>query len=224
MTDRFAETVATIAHELRSPLTSIKGFSSTLVSKWDRFNDDQKRQFIETINADADRMGRIIGEVLDLARLESDRLELNVTSQRVADLLKRALQRQGGRPGTERVRIDVDPETSVMADADHMTTVFTHLIENGVKYSEDGEVLVAARSDRDGVAITVTDQGQGIAADRIPGLFEAGSGIGTHTPYGSGLGLRLSRSLVERHGGTLTVTSEEGEGSQFEVKLPADTS
>ena len=223
MTDRFAETVATIAHELRSPLTSIKGFSSTLVSKWDRFNDDQKRQFIETINTDADRMGRIIGEVLDLARLESGRLELNVTSQQVNDLLKRALQRQSTRPGTERVTIEVDPEASVMVDADQMTTVFMHLIENGVKYSEDGEVRVVTRSDEDAIAIIFTDQGQGIAAERIAGLFDGASSTGTHTPYGSGLGLRLSRSLVERHGGTLTVTSEEGKGSEFEVKLPVES-
>jgi signal transduction histidine kinase len=74
---RIADMISKIAHELRSPLTSVKGFSSMLIAKWDRFTDEQRRQFVETIHADAERMGRIVSEVLDLARMEAGRLQLN---------------------------------------------------------------------------------------------------------------------------------------------------
>jgi signal transduction histidine kinase len=221
MTDPFAETISKIAHELRSPLTSIKGFSSTLASKWERFNDDQKKQFVETISTDADRMGRIIGEVLDLARLQAGRMELNVHEHSVADVIKRAMHKQQTRPGSERVRIELDPAVTLVGDLDHLETVLGHLIENAIKYSEDGEVMVTAHQDPSGTFISVSDNGQGISSDRFEDLFDGPSSIGTHTPYGSGLGLYLSRSIVERHGGTIAVTSEQGSGSVFEVTLPA---
>src|ERR671910_1340909 len=95
MTDdapRFAELISKIAHELRSPLTSVKGFSATLVKRWDRFTDEQKLQFVETIHADAERMGRIVSEVLDLARLETGRFELNPTAVNAKATVDRAVE------------------------------------------------------------------------------------------------------------------------------------
>src|SRR5918994_5081612 len=89
---RFADLISKIAHELRSPLTSVKGFSATLVKRWDRFTDDQKLQFVETIHSDAERMGRIVSEVLDLARLESGRLEIHPADVEIAPIARQSAE------------------------------------------------------------------------------------------------------------------------------------
>src|SRR5688572_15300924 len=92
---RFAEMISKIAHELRSPLTSIKGFSSTLTQRWDRFTDEQRFQFVETIHADSERMGRIVSEVLDLARIESGRLQLSPRPTSVSGVAETATEHVG---------------------------------------------------------------------------------------------------------------------------------
>src|ERR687895_1197766 len=112
---RFAEMISKIAHELRSPLTSVKGFSATLLKRWDRFNDEQRLQFVETIHADAERMGRIISEVLDLARLESGRLELHPDDVQVAAVARKAVEQLGSGP-EDRVVVDIDSSVVVHAD------------------------------------------------------------------------------------------------------------
>src|SRR5688572_10253322 len=104
---RFAEMISKIAHELRSPLTSVKGFSATLLNRWDRFDDEQRKQLVETIHADAERMGRIVTEVLDLARIESNRIELHTTDVPLAELCQEALQDSAVHGGSARVTIDV---------------------------------------------------------------------------------------------------------------------
>src|SRR3712207_2735425 len=88
----FAELISKIAHELRSPLTSVKGFSATLVKRWDRFTDEQRLQFVETIHSDAERMGRIVSEVLDLARLEANRLEIHPVEVAVAGIARQSAE------------------------------------------------------------------------------------------------------------------------------------
>src|ERR671910_32073 len=111
MTDdapRFAELISKIAHELRSPLTSVKGFSATLVKRWDRFTDEQKLQFVETINSDAERMGRIVSEVLDLARLESGRLELHRTEIDLSAIAAKAAEHLKDLPGADRVKVEIE--------------------------------------------------------------------------------------------------------------------
>lgn len=218
---RFAEMISTIAHDLRSPLTSIKGFSQTLVSRWERFEDEQKRQLVETISHDAERMARIISEVVDLARLEAGRLELDRRLVAVAEVAEQARGRL--RPqGAGRIRVSVPDDVAVDADPDRLQAVLSHLLENGVKHSDEGEVvLTAARRDQE-VAIAVTDGGVGIPRERIGSIFEGPDPSGGHAvPTGSGLGLYLTRRIVEAHGGRIGVSSEPGKGSRFEVTLPA---
>jgi len=220
----FAELISKIAHELRSPLTAVQGFSGTLVKRWDRFGDEQRLQLIETIHSDAVRMGRIITEVLDLARLETGRLQLNPAQTSVAEIAKRARGNVTRLPGAERVAVEIDGEVTAWADPARLENVLTALIENAVKFSDEGAVHVGAEERADGtVEIAVEDHGEGIPEERIPGLFSGPSAAGASaaTPSGSGLGLYLSRRLVEAHGGSIGVTSRPGEGSRFVVTLPA---
>ncbi len=218
----FAELISKIAHELRSPLTAVKGFSSTLVSRWDRFTDEQRRELVGVINADADRMGRIVAEVLDLARLETGRMELRRSDAPVKALAEKALQDRSNLEGSDRVQLEVPEDVYAWVDPDRFLHVVTNLIENAIKFSEDGAILVRAQRVGDETLFEVQDQGVGIASDRVSTVFDGPGPTGQRsTPSGTGLGLYLSRRLIEAHGGTIDVESRLGEGSTFRVKVAA---
>jgi signal transduction histidine kinase len=224
MTDQvsFAELISKIAHELRSPLTSVKGFSSTLVSRWDRFTDEQRRELVGVIHSDAERMGRIVSEVLDLARLESGRLELRRVQAELAPIAARAFEDRSSLAGAERVKLEVPEGVTAWVDPDRFLHVASNLIENAIKFSDDGSILVTVRSEGHETLFEVEDQGVGIASDRIDGIFSGPGPTGQRsTPSGTGLGLYLSRLLIEAHGGELEVQSELGQGSKFTARLPA---
>jgi signal transduction histidine kinase len=220
---RIADMISKIAHELRSPLTSVKGFSAMLVSRWDRFTDEQRFQFVETIHADAERMGRIVTEVLDLARMEAGRLELHPVTVPVPGVVQKALDRLSELPGAERIETRIPPELTVWADAERLEGVIANLIENGVKFSDNGPVLITASSGPEAmVSISVSDEGVGIAPNDLEHVFAGPGGTTSRsTPSGSGLGLYLSKGLIEAHGGSITVESKLTKGSVFTVTLPA---
>lgn len=221
---RFAEMISKIAHELRSPLTSVKGFSSTLIKRWDKFSDEQKFQFVETINADADRMSRIVSEVLDLARLETGRFELHATGVELKPIAEKASMHHATLPGADRVVVEVPEGLKAWADADRLGHILSNLVENSIKFSDEGPIRVSARSLDDGhVELAVSDRGVGIEPERIEGVFSGPAPHGQRaTPSGTGLGLYLSRRLVEAHGGSITVDSELDKGSTFTVVLTAE--
>jgi signal transduction histidine kinase len=220
---RFAEMISKIAHELRSPLTSVKGFSATLIKRWDKFTDEQRFQFVETIHHDADRMGRIVSEVLDLARLETGRLELHSQLINVAAIAEQAVGHHSSLPGAERVTLEIDEGLTAWADPERIGHVVSNMIENAVKFSDEGPIIVSGRKADDGmVEIVVSDQGVGIEAERLSGIFSGPAPHGQKaTPSGTGLGLYLTRRLVEAHGGSIDVESELEKGSTFVVRLPA---
>jgi signal transduction histidine kinase len=221
MTDnaRYADMISKIAHELRSPLTSVKGFSATLVQRWDRFTDEQRLQFIETIHHDAERMGRIVSEVLDLARLEAGRLELQVQPTRLRDVAEKAVANHSDLGGAERVRVEVPEDAVVQADPERLGHALSNLVENAIKFSDEGAIVVASRADGE---ITVSDEGVGIAEEQVGEVFAGPAPDAQKSgPSGTGLGLYLTRRLVEAHGGTISVESSVGKGSTFTIKLPA---
>lgn len=219
----FAELISKIAHELRSPLTSIKGFSSTLVKRWDRFDEGQRLQFVETILADAERMGRIVSEVLDLARLETGRLELHPSRADLQAIAKNALAHVSQLPGAERVNIDVPADLTAWADPDRLERILSNLVENAIKFSDEGPITVTGERDKDVVRLSVSDRGVGIEKERLGDIFSGPSSEArAATPHGSGLGLYLTDRLVRAHGGTLEVKSQEGAGSTFTVELPVE--
>jgi signal transduction histidine kinase len=216
-----AELISKIAHELRSPLTSVKGFSSMLLTRWDRFTDEQRYQFVETIAADAERMGRIVTEVLDLARMESGRLELHRTMVDVRPLIEAAAARSAELPGADRVVVEVEDGLTAWADAERLESVVSNLIENAIKFSDDGAVTIAGRGVDSNTVISVSDKGVGIASELLPHVFSGPTQIGGRaTPSGSGLGLYLSRGLIELHDGRIDADSAPGKGSTFTVTLP----
>ena len=219
----FAELISKIAHELRSPLTSVKGFSATLVKRWDRFTDEQRLQFVETIHSDAERMGRIVSEVLDLARLEANRLEIHPRDTAIAEVAEQSAQHLAGLAGGDRVTVAVDPGLTAFVDPERLGHMLRALIENAIKFSDEGTIEISAQRVNGQVEIKVADQGIGIQADRIDALFSGPGPTGQRSgPSGTGLGLYLTRRLAEAHQGRIEVSSEQEKGSVFTLYLPAE--
>ena len=219
-----ADLVCTVAHELRSPLTSVKGFTATLLAKWGRFTDDQKRVMLETVNADADRVTRLITELLDVSRLESGRMEVHRQLVDVPDRVRKIIAgRAACGEAEDRFRLEVRdglPETWL--DADKIDQILVNLIENAVRHGAGNVTTVVEPAEIDGnaaVAVSVRDQGEGIAPDVAPRVFRQfwrGKRRG-----GTGLGLYIVKGLVEAHGGTITVQPAPGRGAEFRFTVPA---
>jgi PAS domain S-box-containing protein len=218
-----SEVISAVAHELRSPLTSVKGFTSTLLHRWDRFDDDHKKHLLATINADADRVTRLIGELLDVSRIEAGRLPLARRMINLDDIASRVVERI--RPRAENHQIAYEfPEQfpRVYADSDKIEQVLTNLVENAVKYTPGGLVKVVGTLQDAMVVVTVTDEGEGIAQEHRFQVFHKffREGGQAQNP-GTGLGLYISKGLVEAHGGRIWVENGAGnKGAIFSFTLP----
>jgi len=221
-----SDLVATVAHELRSPLTGVKGFVQALLNRWDRLNDDQKKLMLETVSADSDRLSRLIAELLDVARIDTGRLQMYPRPSDAGVLMARIVDSVAA--GTARpvsLRLE-DGLPDVLADPDKFTQVFVNLVENGVRHGE-GEVAVQVRALQpgedaalaEGVVVIVDDQGEGIPVDlrrRVFTKFWKGGARG-----GSGLGLYIVGGLTKAHGGTVTIDDAPGGGARIIVTWPA---
>lgn len=220
---RFAEMISKIAHELRTPLTSVKGFSSTLITRWDRFSDEQRLELVTTIHADAERMARVVSEVVDLARIESNSLELHKVEVALAGLVEKAVEQVAPLQGSDRIHSAIPEGLMIKADPERLRHVIFNLVENAVKFSEEGPITVTGEVTERGALVLVSDEGVGIPADLIADIFSGpGPHSGAATPLGTGLGLYLSKRIAQLHGGELTVGSTEGSGSVFQLSLPQD--
>lgn len=218
-----SEVISAVSHELRSPLTSVKGFTKTLLDKWDRFDDETRKHFLLTINSDADRVTRLITELLDVSRIEAGRLQLRRHMIQIKEIAQRVADRIQPRAEAHRITISFPEEfPQVFADQDKVEQVLTNLIENAVKYTESGLVAVAAAVEDSIVKICVTDQGEGIPPDHrlqvFGKFFRRGERAGN--PSGTGLGLYISKGLVEAHGGRIWVDEAPGGGAMFAFTLP----
>ncbi|WP_030251925.1 sensor histidine kinase [Streptomyces violens] len=222
-----AELIATVAHELRSPLTSVKGFTATLLQKWERFTDDQKRLMLETVDADANRVTRLIAELLDISRIDSGRLEVRRQRVDMASAVRRHVQAQttaGQRPDRFLIRM-LEPLPDMWADPDKVDQVLGNLLENAVRHGEGTVTIEVAptpmTTGAEGTTVTVSDEGPGIPEESMSRVFTRfwrGSKRG-----GTGLGLYIVKGIVEAHGGTITVGRTPAGGAQFRFTLPVGT-
>ncbi|HEY8201698.1 MAG TPA: ATP-binding protein [Actinomycetota bacterium] len=219
-----SETISAVSHELRSPLTSVKGFTATLLNRWDRLDDETKKHLLYTIDTDADRVTRLIGELLDVSRLEAGRLYLRRQMVCIAQVARRVVERAG--PLSSKHTIETDfPETfpEVYADPDKIQQVLTNLVENALKYTPGGRVCVTGSYADDMVRVAVADEGEGIAAEHRKQVFSKFFGRIGGSPTGTGLGLYITKGLVEAHGGRIWVEDAPGGGAVFAFTLPVAT-
>lgn len=217
-----AELVSTVAHELRSPLTSVKGFTATLLTKWERFNDEQKKLMLQTVNSDADRVTRLISELLDVSRIEAGRLELRKQVVDIPAVVRRDVDaRVAAGESPDRFRVEVTGELPEMwVDPDKLAQVIGNLVENAVRHG-GGTVTIAVTARDGGAEVTVSDEGDGIptqALGRIFTKFWRGGSRG-----GTGLGLYIAKGIVEAHGGTIEAGRAPDGGAVLRFTLPAGT-
>lgn len=215
-----SDLVSTVSHEIRSPLTSVKGFTRTLLAKWDRFTDEQKRQMLATVDADADRVTRLLGELLDVSRIDAGRLRLQRRMADVGELVQGVVDRLAVAGDEERLAVEgLEGLPALYADPDKLEQVITNLVENALKYGE-GTVRVAAQVSDDTVALTVSDHGPGIPEEDLSAVFTKFFSRSGERRSGTGLGLYITRGIVEAHGGRIWAESPPGEGARFTVALP----
>ena len=224
-----ADLVSMVAHELRSPLTSVKGFTATLLAKWDRFTDEQKLLMLATVNADADRVTRLLSELLDVSRIDAGRLELRRQVVDVPAAVRRVVAgsvASGEHEG--RFQVQVAGELPEMwLDPDKLDQVLHNLVENALRHG-DGTVTVrvqAVGADsgaefESGAVVTVADEGDGIPEETAARVFTKFWRGGARRG-GTGLGLFIAKGIVEAHGGTIAAGRSESGGAEFRFSLPA---
>ena len=219
-----SDLVATVAHELRSPLTGVKGFVATLLTRWDRLNDDQKKLMLSTVNSDADRLSRLIVELLDVARIDTGRLSLYPRPLDFTEAVDRVLT--SVRAGTGRtIVLDAAPELPrVFADPDKFVQVVTNLVENAVRHGEGIVTITLEPLGPDdvfpGVRMHVDDEGEGISPGIRSRVFTKFWKHGTRG--GSGLGMYIVHGLVKAHGGSVEISDAPTGGARITVLWPAD--
>lgn len=218
--------VATVSHELRTPLTAIKGYVSNLLAGVIGALPDKAVSYIRRIDHNADRLTRMISGLLDLARIEAGQITLCVSPVVLSDVVKEVVDGLQSLSREKRIGVSSHSEDlpAIQADRDKLFQVLANLLHNALKFTPmHGHVDIGlARTPDGGVEVTVRDTGRGIPADKLEKVFERFYRLTTLESEGggAGLGLAITKSLVELHGGRIWAHSTCGEGSQFTFRLP----
>jgi two-component system phosphate regulon sensor histidine kinase PhoR len=223
--DEKSDFVATISHELRTPMTAVFGAATTLLHRERELDEQQRRQLLEVIEAEARRLSHITEEVLLTSKLDREEVRIARDKVDVAEVVPATVEAMASRV-SEAVTIELDIERDLGAasgDRDRVQQVVLNLLDNAVKYGGGSGVSVRVGAENGAICVDVTDRGPGIGLaeqDRIFEKFYRADPQLAQAPAGTGLGLYISRELVTRMGGTLRVTSDPGHGATFAVRLP----
>jgi hypothetical protein len=219
--------MSSVTHELRTPLTSIRALSE-LMRDDDGMDLPQRQQFLGIIVAEAERLSRLVNQVLDMAKIEAGQADWNEEAVDLREVLEQAARSMGEMYRERGVALALDLPPSVEpvgADADRITQVVLNLLSNALKYAprEGGQVLVRLRDAGPSVEVEVQDNGPGIPEDQQAMVFEKFqqvAGDAHYRPGGTGLGLPISRQIVAHFGGRMWLRSEPGQGACFGFSLP----
>jgi signal transduction histidine kinase len=219
------EFVGTVSHELRTPLTAIKGFIELVLDGDAGPVPDTQREFLEVAARNADRLGALINDILDVSRIESHRLEIRTEPTDLRAVLEDVMStfRVMAHNKGLALRQDVANLPKVLGDAPRLVQVFSNLVSNAIKYTPKGEVGIKAVSTHSGVEVEVYDSGIGLTPEEQRQLFTKffrGRNPVVAESGGTGLGLVIAKAILEKHQGTIEVESRPGEGTRFRVVLP----
>jgi PAS domain S-box-containing protein len=224
-----SEFLASMSHELRTPLNAVIGFSDVMSTGIFGSLNQKYREYAKDIHRSGLHLLDLINDVLDMARIEAGQWELHEESVALGDLVQQAQRLAGGSAGEVRHRFEVQlptPELVVRADRRSLRQVLINLIGNAVKFTPEGGRIAVGMSVGDGgVRIVVADTGIGIREERIADLcrpFVQVENVLTRRHHGSGMGLFISKAMVERHGGSLSIDSRLGQGTTVTINLPLE--
>lgn len=213
-----------VSHDFRSPLTAIKASVSTLLSEGQPLDGETQRVLCQTIDQESDRLNRLIGNILDLSRLEAGAWKPKMESTPVSELIGMVLDHFSDELN-KRIVVQISPDLSdVSIDSVQMIQVTKNLVENALKYSPaDAIVEIEARKVERHAVIEVLDRGRGLSSEDITHIFEPfyrGVGLQESSVPGLGIGLAVCRGLVQANGGILAARNRQGGGSVFTISLP----
>ncbi|MBI2266367.1 MAG: GAF domain-containing protein [Armatimonadetes bacterium] len=218
--------VATVSHDLRTPLTAVKGYAVTLLRHEERFDQPTKHEFLKVINSEIDRLKRLIDNILDWSKMEAGRLEIRKENFDIIPLAKKVVEVFRISTTKHEFVIDFPSDFSLVeADPDQLEQVMNNLVSNAIKYSPSGgEIRVSGVNNGESAIVSVSDCGMGIPSEQLDKIFERFHRVdskATRKVSGTGLGLFITKSLVEAHGGKIWAESEVGKGTTFRFTLRA---
>lgn len=217
------EFIATVSHELRTPLTSIRGFSQTLLASWDKIDDENKKKFIKIIEDQSNRLIHLVENVLSVSKMNAGcevlkKVDVNEVIKRIIPMFT---EQYKTRKFVQKLNSSLPP---ARLDEDKFQQILTNLIDNAAKYSTDGKtVTISTELSENFVEIKITDEGVGIKQEDFDKVFKKFSRLENHltsTTQGNGLGLYITKQLVENMGGQISFTSEINKGTTFRVLMP----
>ena len=217
------EFIATVSHELRTPLTSIRGFSQTLLASWDKIDDENKKKFIKIIEDQSNRLIHLVENVLSVSKMNAGgevlkKVDVNEVIKRIIPMFT---EQYKTRKFVQKLNSSL-PQARL--DEDKFQQILTNLIDNAAKYSTDGKtVTISTELSENFVEIKITDEGVGIKQEDFDKVFKKFSRLENHltsTTQGNGLGLYITKQLVENMGGQISFTSEINKGTTFRVLMP----
>ncbi|MDQ6694044.1 MAG: ATP-binding protein [Chloroflexota bacterium] len=219
------EFVSMISHELRTPLSSIKGYTRTLLAEDATWSEQTKREFLEIVSDESDKLAELVENLLEMSRIEAGRLPIAPEPMLLWRFCKSIVERIGDHYPLIRIDCQLGHDLHmVTADPRRVEQVLVNLLQNAAKYSGADRVTVTGQEVEDAVQITIRDNGIGIAPEHIAHLFDKFYRVDTpqgDNGSGTGLGLAIARALVEAQGGKIWVESRLGEGTAFHFTLPA---
>lgn len=214
--------IDSITHELRTPLTSIKGAATTLLAVG--MEQASSRELLTIIDEESDRLNRLVSEAVEMAQLDAQQVQMHFEAVNVLRLIEQARQACAWVEEEHPIRVNVPATLEIKADAGFLQKVVCNLLENAAKYSRPATPITLSAEERGRmIAVSVADRGIGIDSAEQPLIFERfyrarSHGEGT---AGTGMGLAISRSIIEAHGGSIEVRSQPGQGSVFTFTIPA---
>lgn len=221
-----SEFVANVSHELKTPITAVKGFAETLLGG--AVNDEETaRSFLQIIFDESDRLNRLIGDILELSKIESRRVPLIFSPIEIDSFVSKSVKLMESEAARKHIKLsmDIEPGLYAEADEDRLRQIIMNLLSNGINYTPEGgrvSVKVEGKGE-DYIRIVISDSGIGIPKKDLPRIFERFYRVDkarSRSSGGTGLGLSIVKHLIELHKGTISVTSEVGAGSKFIIELP----
>ena len=221
--------ISNVSHELRTPVTVLRTYIDTLCHNGDDFDDETKKEFMQTIDTEAKRLHSMVNDILDFSRLESGNVQLRKEYSDLIALMEQNINSIKILADEKNIQIHFDKENNLPAvpmNVESIDRVIRNLLSNAIKYSPKGReifVNISKSEDKQNIRFSVRDTGIGIAKEHLEKIFDRFYRVenATHTVKGTGLGLHLVKMTIEKHhNGKITVTSKENEGSEFTVLLP----